>query len=82
MQRIEALASEHKLNFGGNPVMRWMVGNAVAIRQGTAANYHLARADGDSKVDGVAALINAMYLAEAEPQQNDVSQYYDQCPLV
>lgn len=81
MTRIETIVRRARLNGGGNSLMRWMIGNAVAKRIGTNGNYHLDRTDRESKVDGVAALINAMYLAEAA-EDDDAPEEYSTCPLV
>ncbi|MEM9019948.1 MAG: terminase TerL endonuclease subunit [Planctomycetota bacterium] len=70
MQRIEALVKEARLNGGGNPVMRWMVGNAIAKQVGPNGNYHLDKSAAADKVDGVAALVNAKHLALAVPEED------------
>jgi phage terminase large subunit-like protein len=81
MQRIEALVRDARLNAGGNPIMRWQIGNAVAKRVGSNGNYHLDKERAKDKVDGVAALINAMHVAEATPP-HDEQPYYTECPLI
>ncbi|MEM8738271.1 MAG: terminase TerL endonuclease subunit [Planctomycetota bacterium] len=80
MQRIEALVKEQRLNAAGNPIMRWMVGNAIAHRKGPNENMSVTKPDRASKIDGVDALINAMYVAESRPE--GVETYYETSPLV
>ncbi|MEM1027524.1 MAG: terminase TerL endonuclease subunit [Planctomycetota bacterium] len=85
MQRIEQLITDRLLNSGGNPVMRWMIANAIAKKVGPNSNYHLDKARAADKVDGVAALINAMFLAEVVPEEEGNGTKhptYDFNPLV
>ena len=79
MQRIEAMVREKRLNAGGHPIMRWMIGNAIARRRGPNENMSLDRPDRASKIDGVAALVNAMFIAESRPE--GVETYYERSPL-
>ncbi|MEM8783076.1 MAG: terminase TerL endonuclease subunit [Planctomycetota bacterium] len=82
MQRIGTLVTEARINAGANPVMRWMIGNAIAKKVGPNQNLHLDRARAADKVDGVAALINAMYLAEVVDGDPSTPPTWDSCPLV
>lgn len=47
-----------KINHGGNPVLRWMASNAVAV-QDAAGNIKLDKRKSRLKIDGMAALVNA-----------------------
>jgi len=48
-----------QLRHGGNPVMRWMVDN-LAVAMDPAGNVKPDRANANDKIDGVAALVDAM----------------------
>ena len=82
MRRTEVLVREGRLNFGGHPIMRWMIGNAIAKRNGTNECLSLDRAKATDKIDGVAAYLNAMFLAEATPDDEGPPTEYKDCPLV
>jgi len=47
------------LRHGGNPVLRWMIDN-LAVQTDAAGNVKPAKDKGADKIDGVAALINAI----------------------
>lgn len=47
-----------KVRHGGNPVLRWMMGNVV-LRKDTSGNIRIAKDKTVEKVDGISALINA-----------------------
>jgi phage terminase large subunit-like protein len=47
------------LRHGGNPVLRWMIDN-LAVQTDAAGNVKPAKDKGADKIDGVAALVNAL----------------------
>lgn len=51
-----------KLNHLNDPVMNWMMGN-VAVWQDAAGNIKPDKAKARERIDGVAAMVNAIYLA-------------------
>lgn len=51
-----------KFNHLNSPVMNWMAGN-IAIHQDSAGNIRPDKAKSRERIDGIAALVNAMYLA-------------------
>lgn len=51
-----------KLRHGGNPILRWHASNAVAD-QDAAGNLKLSKAKSRRKIDGLAALVNAIAAA-------------------
>ena len=53
------LVAQSRLRHGGNPVLRWMVENLV-LRTDAAGNLKPDRANSRHKIDGVAALVNAL----------------------
>ena len=59
VKNIERYAIAGKLRHGGNPVLRWMVGNVV-IDEDPAGNYKLNKGKAKEKIDGIAALANAL----------------------
>jgi phage terminase large subunit-like protein len=65
-KHLERLVKSRKLRHGGNPVLRWMVSNAVAVED-AAGNVKLDKKRSRKKIDGVAALVNAIAAAQADP---------------
>jgi phage terminase large subunit-like protein len=63
-----------KINHGGNPVLRWMASNAVAI-QDSAANMKLDKSKSIERIDGIVALIMALDLAIRNANQTGGSIY-------
>jgi phage terminase large subunit-like protein len=51
-----------RLHHGGNPVLRWMVGNAIAAKD-SGGNQKPDRKHSQGKIDGVAATLNALAAA-------------------
>jgi len=58
-KELERLVIAKKLRHDGNPVLRWMADNAVAERD-AAGNLKLSKAKSRLKIDGMAALVNAI----------------------
>jgi phage terminase large subunit-like protein len=71
-KELERLVKGRKLRHGGNPVMRWMIGNAVA-EQDAAGNLKLSKRKSRLKIDGPAALVNAIAAACAGDPAAEVS---------
>ncbi len=59
VKNIERNAISNKFLHGGNPVLRWMISNVV-IDVDPAENYKLNRNKAKEKIDGVAALADAL----------------------
>lgn len=57
-QLLELIISG-KLRHGGNPILRWMADNCVAMRD-PAGNVKLDKGKATARIDGIAALINAL----------------------
>lgn len=66
-------AEQPMIQHGGNPVMRWMIDN-LAVVQDPAGNVKPDKAKSHEKIDGVAALVNAMAEAMNAPPEK-VSAY-------
>lgn len=58
-KHIERLALSETIRHDGNPVMRWMLAN-VTMQPTAAGNYYPSRGKSVDKIDGVAALLNAV----------------------
>ena len=69
---LEQLVLSDKCRHGGNPVMRWMMGN-VAIESDAAANIKLSKKKSTEKIDGIVALV--MALARSAESGNTGSIY-------
>ena len=72
MKTIERLLLEHRLNHGGNPILRWMAGN-VAVKQDPAGNLKPDKASSQGKIDGIVATV--MALDRWERNENGPSVY-------
>lgn len=59
MMVLEKLTKEGRVRHGGHPVLRWMVGNVVAIRNGLGQVMPSRKKSAD-KIDGVCALLMAL----------------------
>jgi phage terminase large subunit-like protein len=53
------LVKSGKIRHGGNPVLRWMIGN-VKKDEDAAGNIKLSKGKSRGKIDGLAALVNAI----------------------
>lgn len=76
---LEKLIRDGRLRHGGNPVLRWMVGNVVAHRDGLGRAMP-SRKKSTDKIDGVAALLMALAGAILRPAQPP-GKYYEDHPL-
>lgn len=56
---VESEVLRHSLDFGGNPLTRWMFGNVVIYRDPND-NIKLDKARSRNKIDGVVALVDAV----------------------
>lgn len=63
-KELKRLAMGKRIRHGGNPVMKWMAGNAVAVAD-EAQNIKLSKKKSRLKIDGMAALVNAVAAATA-----------------
>lgn len=59
MKELERRLLARKIRHGGNPVLRWMAGN-VAVKQDPAGNLKPDKAQSQSKIDGIVALVMAL----------------------
>jgi phage terminase large subunit-like protein len=64
---VERQLAENALTHSGSSLMRWNMGNAVVTRVGNARSVSKATAVGSGKIDGVAALLNAIAACLAAP---------------
>ena len=58
-KELESWVVSKKMIHGGNPVLTWMAGNAVAVEDGKA-NVMLSKKKAKGKIDGIAALVMAV----------------------
>lgn len=76
LKEIEKLVKSRRLRHDGNPVMRWNALNAIC-KTDDAGNYSLSKKLSRSKVDGVAALVNAIHCwTFATPSEPQAHNYY------
>jgi phage terminase large subunit-like protein len=70
-KRLLELAISGRIAHGGNPVLRWMAGNAV-VKTDPAGNIKLDKSKSTEKIDGAVALAMALSRAEAHaPETNN-----------
>lgn len=62
MKEIEQLVRAKKLVHGGHPVLRWNVSN-VEVKSDENENIRPVKGKGTERIDGLVALINAMFCA-------------------
>lgn len=69
-KHLELLVKSRKIRNGKNPVMRWMMGNAI-VTQDSAGNIKLDKKKSRLKIDGPAALVNAIAAATSDPDTGE-----------
>jgi phage terminase large subunit-like protein len=52
---LERKSLKHKLNHGGNPVLRWMA-DSVSVRSDPAGNKKPDKASSQGKIDGIVGI--------------------------
>lgn len=73
-KETERLVAERRIDHGGNPVIRWMVTNAVAETNQDDL-VRISRKRSSEKVDGIVAMLMALERAMHEEQQPEVAFY-------
>ena len=66
-KELERLLGLRRLRHGGNPVLRWMADNVQATADGSG-NIKPDRAKSKEKIDGIAALVDALAVAMDRPE--------------
>lgn len=69
-KELERLAISRRLRHGGNPVLRWMAGNAISVSD-AAGNLKLDKSKSRQKIDGMAALVNAVAAMSGDPDAGE-----------
>ena len=64
MVKLESMILDHKIKHDGNPILAWNVSNANARRAPTGLMY-LDKSKTTNRIDGLAALIDAIAAATA-----------------
>ena len=65
-KRLEADIAQRLVHHDGNPVLRWMVSNAIAAED-AAGNIKPDKANSTDRIDGVAAWCDALFVSALEP---------------
>lgn len=76
MREVEKLMLGKRLRHGGNPVLRWMVANLQAS-QDPAGNLKPDREKSADKIDGFAALLDAVFVWQHAAPAEDTTSIYD-----
>ena len=77
-KRLESEILKHNMDFGGNPVIRWMLRNVVPYVDPNA-NVKLDKARSRNKIDGVVALVDAVggWLNLTNGDQGDIYEDHE-----
>lgn len=73
---LEGHVASGLIHHDGNPVLRWMVANAVA-EQDPAGNIKPARDKSNEKIDGVAAWCDALFAWQLAEEPEDETSVYE-----
>ena len=73
-KELRRLVQSGKLRHGANPIARWHAANAVA-EQDAAGNIKISKRKSRKKIDGMAALVNALAGATTGPADDGASVY-------
>lgn len=74
MKDLEAVIISGKIRHGNHPVMNWMAGN-LSAKMDPAGNLKPNRQTSGGKIDGMVALLTAMYRASAPREEEQPSVY-------
>ena len=75
-KRLEADIATSLVHHDGNPVLRWMVANAMAAED-AAGNIKPDRSRSSERIDGVAAWCDALFAWAIEPAEKDFVSAYE-----
>jgi phage terminase large subunit-like protein len=67
-KELEKIVIEGGLQHGGHPVLRWMA-SVVAVEMDAAGNIKPSKKKSNERIDGIAALVNALSRQIAQPEQ-------------
>jgi len=75
-KELERMLTAGELEFYQDPVMRWMVSNCIRMKD-PAGNIKLSKDTGVNKIDGVAALVNAVaeFMTPADSGTNIIESW-------
>ena len=76
MKKIEQIVRSKELNHGGQPVLRWNVGN-VEVKSDESENIKPVKSKSVERIDGLVAFVNAMARAILEEGNNNVYEDHD-----
>jgi phage terminase large subunit-like protein len=68
---LERLVIDGELNHGGHPVLRWMADN-VMVETDANENIKPSKKKSTEKIDGIAALVNALYCWQQDSALGEV----------
>ena len=80
MKYVERMAYSDQIHHNNNPVMDWMLGN-VAVLKDTNGNIKPNKSKSADKIDGVAAMLNAVSVW-LNTENEDNTSYYDDNDLI
>jgi phage terminase large subunit-like protein len=68
---FEAAVSGHRIDNGGDPVLRWMIGNVQVISDPNGNIRPVKPKDNkrEKKIDGIAAMLNALHCLDRVPEK-------------
>lgn len=80
-KELERLVMSRRLHHGGNEVLDWMAGNAI-VRKDPAGNVKLDKERGPEKIDGMAALVNAIAVWTGSPSEESQDSIYNERDVI
>lgn len=79
-KRLEALVRAGRINHGNHPILRWNASNVVCEID-RAGNYSINKKKSRSKIDGIAALLTALFV-QMNSGTGTARPYYEDNPLI
>jgi phage terminase large subunit-like protein len=73
---VERLLANRELAHGGNPIARWNADNAETTADGEG-HIRPSKKKSPDKIDGIAALLNALSMALAAPEPDMTPEVFD-----
>lgn len=67
-KKLRAMVTERRIRHGGHPILRWHAGNAITTMN-PAGDIKLDKSKRRKKIDGLAAMVNAMAGIIASPER-------------
>ncbi len=71
---LEEMVLCQTIEHADNPILKWNVANA-SVKRGTTGLMHLDKSSATERIDGLAALLNALAAYTADPENRSACVY-------